>query len=606
MGFGVDIGGSLGFGQSFGFGGFNGVGAGSLAPGLDGANADPGALGSAFDLDTYLKNGGSLEQLVQENRGQLGNLFSLEQLAASPDLVRLVNFDYLNSDIGKSYLDSGAFGDPTAAVLRNLFLPGSSSPFAQQQTQQGGQSMPLSGLTEVQGNFGGGPLVPPSPFSNIQQVSNPLPPIFSFSGGGGGLSGGLVPILDQTFGEVQQRQNQATSGASAASNPALLSLLGGGGAGGGGADDFLFPGGSGGGGSSGGGLGGVLDTILDGLGGVLSGGGDALGGLLGTLFGGGGGGGGGGAPGGNLGLLGALLGLGAGAFGDDTTTQKTRVPGLSLDELQLLGINKELAMRQLQAFRDQQGLQQSQNSFLGTLFDDLRRQQAARNFFIDPETRALDEAGRRGVLQSLNVNDLLLGQGLQQDINSGGRATPDQLANIQGAADSAISAGLSDLTRFRDEGLNQVRLNSAARGLRPNDTPIANQFADVSQEANRQAQNFVTGIRGQQFQQNLNFPLQAQGLRLGQFNTALDNSFRRRALEEELSRLAESQRFGLGSQVTQAGLGLTPGGNAALGTAQQLGGRLTGNVTTTNSGSQLDQLLRAGSGLGALGGLLGG
>lgn len=335
--------------------------------------------------------------------------------------------------------------------------------------------------------------------------------------------------------------------------------------------------------------------------------GGLLTGLLGSLLGGSGGGlgiGGSGGGGGTLGnlatILGPLLGLGAAAFGDDTTTQKVRVPPLSADELGLLGINKELALRQLQAFQQQQGNVNQGQSFISDLYQQMIDSQRGASDQNSQLTQKIIADGRQDAINNNTLSDRLYTNGLYQDFLSGGRASADQLANIQGAADSAISQGLSDIGRFRDEGLNNVRLNSATRGLRPEDTPIQNDFANVAQESNRLANNLVTDIRGQQFQQNLNFPLAANAQRLQQGNTALTQNLQRTTLQEELARLAQQSRLGFGAQLNANNLGLVPN-QSPLGVSGQLGNRLTGNQTITNNGSQRDTLLDVASGLGGLG-----
>lgn len=385
----------------------------------------------------------------------------------------------------------------------------------------------------------------------------------------------------------------------------------------GGIDDFL--------GGLGGILGGIFGPIISGggvdgngdrgilgdlgglLGAILGGGGDALSGILGGLLGGGGGGGlagalgGGGGAGGGLGSLLPLLLLGGGLSGlfNNESESKTRVPPPSAQELALAGINTQLAQQNLQAFQNQFGNQAPQNEFLRQLFDQQNRELSAAGGALTPEQRAQIDADRRQTIQSLGFFENPLGAGLIQDFQSGGRATPDQLANIQGAADATIERGLSDLGRFRDEGLNQARINSANRGLRPSDTPIQNNFADIQNEANRNAQNFVSGVRQQQFLQNLNFPLAAQGVRLGQFNAGLDASFRRRQLEETLAQAAQQQRLGLAGGAQQGGLGLIGSFNPISAQGAATATR-TGNVTNTSTPGTLDTLSRIFQGLGTL------
>lgn len=358
-------------------------------------------------------------------------------------------------------------------------------------------------------------------------------------------------------------------------------------------------------GDIGGVLGSVLGTIF-GNGSGDPGSGGLLGQLLPLLLGGGGGGTidspngsplGGGGAGGLLNQLLPLLLLGGGLLGGNDSESRTRVQPPSPEELALLGINTQLAMSQLQQFGNQYANQAPQSQFLRDFFSQQQRQSDSFSGFLPPELRGLIEAGRRDRINEANLFEQPFQQGLQQDFARGINASPEQLANIQGSADAAISQGLSDLGRFRDEGLNRARLESANRGLRPSDTPIQNDFANIQQEANRSAENFVSGIRQQQFNQNLNFPLAAQGLRLGQFGAATDNSFRRRALEEELARLAEQQRVGIAGGAQSGGLGLLGAFNpiSAQGAATNT---RTGNSTQTNSPGTFDFLSQLFRGVG--------
>ncbi len=375
-------------------------------------------------------------------------------------------------------------------------------------------------------------------------------------------------------------------------------------------------------GGSGGGFGGLSDILggifggggIDGsgnygvlgdIGGLLKG---AGGGLLNAILGGLGSGSGGsgqtsaaGASGGSGGL-GALLpvlllgGALSGAFNNDAQTKTREAPPFE-QENELVGINTQLARQNLENFRRQQASQEPQNAFLSQLFQDQNRQLGEFDRLLSPEQRALIDTQRRVDINALRPQDAALNAGLLSDFNSAGMATPDQLANIAGSADAAISRGLSDLGRFRDEGLNQARLASASRGLRPTDTPIQNDFFNVQNEANRQAQNFVSGIRQQQFNQNLQFPLQAQQLRLGQFNSGIDTAARRRALEEGLVQAADDQRRGFATGAQQGGLNLLQAFNAP-GALQAFTNVRRGNATQTASPGTLDTLSRIFQGLG--------
>lgn len=356
-----------------------------------------------------------------------------------------------------------------------------------------------------------------------------------------------------------------------------------------------------------GGIGGAAGKVGEILGGIFGGGGEsgglggALGGILESIF---GGGGQQGAAGGNAaGLLGALLGLGGAAFGDRSSEQKVRVPPLGPEEALLFGINLQLAQQQLAAYNQSQGTQGLGNQFLTELYNQQIASQQGAGIVNNQLTQAAIEQGRRDSINSLGIGDQLYRTGIYSDFTGNNEATPGQLANIQGAADQTIQAGLSDIGRFRDESLNQIRLNSAARGLRPGDTPIQNDFANVAQEAGRNAQNFVSGVRAQQFNQQLQFPLQANQLRLGQFQANQSQNLARIALQEELARRAQEQRLQLGAGIANTGLALTPS-QSPLGVAGQIGNRITGNQTVTTTGSQAGQFGNIGAALGGLGKIL--
>lgn len=457
----------------------------------------------------------------------------------------------------------GGSGGPIGANTGNFGVNFGQAPFP-------GSLGPIgSGQFEASRNFQNTALDQAAPFLTA------LPP--EFLGGVTGADMGFTRPLGGALGSVN------------------FAPRGGGGSGTGGVDilgpilnpprspTFPTSGGGGGGSSSGGGgFGDILSSILGGIGGFLGIGGE------------------GGGAGSALESLLPLLLLGGIGFADGDQTTKTRVPGLNADELGLLGINKDLALRQLQAFAQQQGQSGLGNNFINDLIQQMTGAQTGASDVNSTLIQGIIENSRREQINNNLIGDTLYGRGLYQDFLSGGRASADQLANIQGAADSAINAGLSDIGRFRDEGLNNVRLNSVNRGLRPSDTPIQNQFFDVANESNRLAENLVTGIRGQQFSQNLNFPLIANQQRLGQFQAGTGANFARTALQEQLGQDAQRTRLGFGSQLGALNTALLPN-QSPLGVAGQLGNRLTGNVTTTTDQSQLNKLLGLAGAAGNLG-----
>jgi hypothetical protein len=353
-------------------------------------------------------------------------------------------------------------------------------------------------------------------------------------------------------------------------------------------------------------------------GGIFSGG-------LGTLL-------GGAALAGGLGLL----------FGGDNTTkstQTTNLPAPSAAELQLLGINTALVQQQLGAFNAAAGLQAFQNPLvqnfyqqqLGITFDPEKVQQAKSaceerhgigtaaaaqcyqnlaNLAMQQQLQQRNfeqqqqEDARQQRLTGLNQTGDQITQQALQDAQQGTQPLrPDQLANLTGAADLAINSGLSDLSRFRDESLNQIRQNSVVRGLRPGDTPIQNDFHDVGIESQRLADQLVNNVRGQQLQAQLNLPFQESALRTQNLGLASDVASRRQALEESMLESARNARLNLVSGASATGLGLATGLNptsafGALTSARTASGSTT---ATQSGGSQLGQL---GPILGGVGGLL--
>ena len=313
--------------------------------------------------------------------------------------------------------------------------------------------------------------------------------------------------------------------------------------------------------------------------------------------------------GGTLGKVGGLLAAGGLLLGgasllnrsgatSATSTSTRTLPPPSLQELELLGINTSIALDQQRAFRELFNSSLGSLDFTDQLFGFQTQEQIAENQALDPNARGAIEAGRTVREQALIPQEDQLQQQLLQDFLRRGQASPEELANIQGAADSTIASGLSDLARFRDESLNQIRLNSATRGLRPTDTPIQNEFANLGIETNRQAQNFVRDIRGQQFSQNLEFPLRRGELGLRQFATASDNLARRRAFEADLANRTRDFRAGLGELGQRSSLGLATGFNTSAPLSILSQQRIAaGRDQTTSRPSTLE------TGIGLAGGL---
>lgn len=280
-----------------------------------------------------------------------------------------------------------------------------------------------------------------------------------------------------------------------------------------------------------------------------------------------------------------------------STTRRELEPP-SPAELQLLDSQVQLAQRQLESL-----------SQLGTFTSDVlysflpQLQQAGGRFTgrMNALTdRQLDFSG-----QAIGAQDDLLRSELAA-IERGVELTPEQDTLISEAANRAIELGLSDIGNFRDESLRQLAQETApARGLRPNDTPILDVGGRIVNEAQRSASDLVSGVRGQEAQARLEFPIQSGQFIAGrtQAQQALTGGVAQ--FQEQLRQEAFNNRLrltALTGQVgaTNAAFSASPSTLAGL---QQL--RL-GAATTTQQGQSQTSTLDPMSSIGAAGGFMSG
>lgn len=276
---------------------------------------------------------------------------------------------------------------------------------------------------------------------------------------------------------------------------------------------------------------------------------------------------------------------------------KLRIPPASKTEKQIRKSIKRLEPQQT-AFLEQL-LQQSsgQQGFFDELVRRLGAQQTATEQLLPAESRGFLEAD-----QLRNVYDLGFAEddALQRALAFRPELSSEQQARIAASADSAIGAGLSDLGRFRDQTFDQIRQNSAARGLRPTDTPILNEFTESGEEFGRQAEQLVRGIRGRQAELELDYPLQAGDLGLRQIGAASDIASRRRLFEAGLAEQSLQNRLALGTGIQARGLQFASQTNPASLLPSFLAARFGAASSGGGGGAGFD----AGSALGGAGALL--
>lgn len=531
---------------------------------------------------------------------------------------------------------------------------------------------------------------------------------FDLGGLGGTSSGGSLPGGSADFfgQDVLQTILDGIGSIPGIIGDILGGIFGGGddGEGGGGFGDIL------------GSLGGILQSVLGGgSGGAGGGGGNLIGGLLQGLLGSLGGiFGGGQAEGGALvgGLLSAL-------FGDrlnrTESELKVRLPEATQGELELLGINLDLARRQLDSFAQTQGTQGIQNQALQSAFASLQSEQQAADqaanaalaargapqagfaagaagagpvapqgfpqdllgllpdgesiagptgpggqpaitgFAADgtprfdpaafgagdstfqptqvgglpPElggpsfnttaapvdafsTAAPAPGGGVAALRGQEIAASLLDQERQrqlqndaasvvlQQLQNGGVADPETVARIQAIADLNTQSALSDLSRFGNDTIEQIRLASARRGLQASDTPILNRFDDFAAEQSRLAEQTIRAIRQRALEQELTFPLQQGALGTSQLGALSNSATNARALNDAISRAGQDRTLGLAAQAGQTGLGLSSSSRPqqTLGLAQDIRSRQA-TQTATGSPSALDAFSNTSNAIGS-------
>lgn len=297
--------------------------------------------------------------------------------------------------------------------------------------------------------------------------------------------------------------------------------------------------------------------------------------------------------------------------GGSKTTTVVQPSEPSYHELLLLQRNLELADKQLLAFEENQEFQRTlmdaflpfidvQSELMG-IEADLARAQAevyGGEGGIDLYKEELARSRRMGEISEELANLQL------EEIKRRGAATDEQKALIAEATGAALEAGTSDIARFRDQSIEQLRSELApSLGLRPGDTPIVDRGGEITEEAVRQAGQLTSNLRSAQANAELNFPLNA-----GQTFGALNQS------QQSIGNAAAQFQQQLQNQAFQNRMSLMSGISGGAGQAANYGlglvnasrpiwpGFQRGSTTTqtTSSGMGFGQIL------GGVGGLLSG
>ena len=171
-----------------------------------------------------------------------------------------------------------------------------------------------------------------------------------------------------------------------------------------------------------------------------------------------------------------------------------------------------------------------------------------------------------------------------------GTLSPDEQRLIRQQTDLALEAGVSDIDRFTQQAIEQVRGGEAsARGLRPTDTPIVDRTVGLAEEGTRQKSVLSNQLRSQEAGLSLQLPFQrvaTQAQVAGQEQSAAQAAA---AFQASLNQAAFQNRLSLSAGGQQPLFGLLqslPNPTQALAVQQQPRIAATGAVSQqTSSGS---------------------
>jgi hypothetical protein len=131
-------------------------------------------------------------------------------------------------------------------------------------------------------------------------------------------------------------------------------------------------------------------------------------------------------------------------------------------------------------------------------------------------------------------------------ILQGGKATPEQIKEINKATGAAQQVGEANISRWQAATLRQINEEVAsASGLRPTDTPIVNLSERAGEESARQQGILTSNLAGANANARLNFPLAAAGVTAGIANSQQSLALASSDFAAQLSQRATDNRFRL-------------------------------------------------------------
>lgn len=249
----------------------------------------------------------------------------------------------------------------------------------------------------------------------------------------------------------------------------------------------------------------------------------------------------------------------------------------------------------LQQLRRQEDTAQKTQPIIDQYISDYTANQEARKSAgLTPEAQAKADVEAQQRAQRMGGIEEQLANLQLEAVKNGGKATPDQIAQIDAATGAAQKTGEADIERFRTATLRQINEETAsASGLRPTDTPIVRLSERAGEEAARQQGVLTSTLAGANANARLNFPLAA-----GQFTSAASTaqqglSQSASQFSQQLQMRAQDNRFRLFS------------GNSAMNINPVSFGSVQGQQRANNywtSGNEDVHKIRSSFGYGSGGG----
>lgn len=237
------------------------------------------------------------------------------------------------------------------------------------------------------------------------------------------------------------------------------------------------------------------------------------------------------------------------------------------------------------------------------------RKQAEAGLALMPQQLDLQRQAQDYFKNVLPMESQLADLTLQQ-LQRGGRATPEQESLIDQYTNQALAGGTLGIEENRRRALEQLPDFATQRGLRglnprtgEMDTPIADVASDVIGQSLVDQGDLISSLQQQASQAKLNFPLYSQSLFGQQALQQQQLMQSARQFQQNLSNQAFQSRLGAANSPIESGLGMLSARPGTFDLTQlDIGSRLAaGQANAAKRGQDIGMLGQAIGGVGTLG-----